>query len=169
MAENIVAKLRVKETYFADPIISSASLATAVWEKQPLTLRDDEVSIVESDPEEELLYSHENDSPEDIEFTGTGLVLVGSFIKATRAQMADLMGGQTSGVDPAVKYEHPSTKLALNKAIKYVCYDGSEVVVPNAKGYVNLNMNLGKSGISKFPFRLRALKASAEWDCDIVY
>lgn len=169
MAEKIVAKLRVKETFFADPITSSAGLATAEWEEQPLTLRDDEVSIVESDPEEEELYSHENDSPEDLDYIGAGLVIVGSFIKATRAQMVDLMGGSTSGVDPAAKYEHSTKKLVLNKAIKYLCHDGSEVIIPNAKGVVNLNMNLGKGGVSKFPFRFRALMASSTWDCDIVY
>lgn len=169
MAELIVAKLRVKETYFAPPIQSSEDVPTAVWEEQPLTLRDDEVSVIEGDPEEEELYSHENDAPEDIEITGAGLTLVGSFIKATRLQMVGLMGGAVSGVDPAQKYEHSATKVVLNKAIKYVCHDGSVVIVPNAKGYVNLNMNIGKGGLSKYPFRFRALKASADWDCDILY
>lgn len=169
MAEKILGKIRVKEIYFAPPIAASADVATAVWEEQPLTLRDDEVSIVEGDPEEDELYSHENDAPEDIEITGTGLTVVGSFIKATRAQMAAMMGGAVTGVDPAQKYEHAATKVAVNKAMKFVCQDDSEVVVPNAKGYVNLNLNVGKGGLAKFPFRFRALKASADWDCDILY
>lgn len=168
MAEKIVAKLRVKETHFADPILTSVGVDTAVWEEQPLTLRDDEVSVVEGEPEEEALYSHENDSPEDIDITGTGLSIVGSFIKATRAQMVKIMGGSTTGVDPDTKYEHPSKKLVLNKAIKFVCHDGSEVIIPNAKGSVNLNVNVGKGGISKYPFRFRALQAAPEWDCDII-
>lgn len=168
MAEKIIAKLRVKETHFADPILASAGVATAVWEEQPLTLRDDEVSIVEGEPEEEALYSHENDSPEDVDISGTGLTLVGSFIKATRAQMVALMGGSTAGVDPALVYEHPSKKLVLNKAIKFVCHDGSEVIIPNAKGSVALNMNVGKGGTAKYPFRFRALQAAPEWDCDII-
>lgn len=169
MAENILGKLRVKETHFAPPIAASADVATAVWEEQPLTLRDDEVSIVEGDPEEEELFSHENDAPEDIVITGSGLTVVGSFIKATRAQMVSLMGGAVTGIDPAQKFEHSATKAVVNKAIKFVCHDGSIVIVPNAKGYVNLNMNIGKGGLSKYPFRFRALKASADWDCDILY
>ncbi len=168
MAEKIIAKLRVKEIHFADPILTSAGVATAAWEEQPLTLRDDEVSIVEGDPEEDSLYSHENDSPEDVDISGTGLTVVGSFIKATRAQMVALMGGNTSGADPALKYEHPSKKLVLNKAMKFVCHDGSEVIIPNAKGSVALNMNVGKGGTAKYPFRFRALQAAPEWDCDII-
>lgn len=168
MAETLVAKLRVKEIYFAEPISASADVDTAVWEKQPLTLRDDEVSIVEGDPEEEFLYSHENDAPEDMDVTGTGLTLVGSFIKATRAQLVEIMGGAVTGVGSEV-YEHSTSKLVIEKAIKYVCLDGSEVIVPRAKGYTLLNLNLGKGGVTKYPFRFRALKASPAWDCDIRY
>lgn len=169
MAEKTIVKLRVKETYFAEPIEASADVDTTVWEKQPLTLRDDEVSVVEGDPEEDELYSHENDAPEDIDITGAGLRLVGSFIKATRAQMVSLMGGAVAGVDPDQRYEHSAKKIVLNKAIKYVCHDGSVVIVPNAKGYVILDMKLGKGGLSKYPFRFRALQAAPEWDCDIIY
>lgn len=165
MAETLVAKLRVKEIYFADPISAAADVDTAVWEKQPLTLRDDEVSIVEGDPEEEFLYSHENDAPEDMDVTGAGLTLIGSFIKATREQLAGILGGVTVGDF----YEHSPSKLMIEKAVKYVCQDGSEVIVPRAKGYALLNMNLGKGGASKYPFRLRALKASPTWDCDIMF
>ena len=167
MAEKIVAKLRVKETCFAPPIAAEADVATAVWTKNPLSLRDDELSIVEGDPEEEEFYSHENDTPEDILVTGAGLTCVGSFVKATRAELVELMGGSVSGVDPNQKYSHPSTKIVINKAIKYVCVDGTEVIVPNAKGSVNLNMNVGKGGLSKYPFRFRAMRASEAWDCDI--
>lgn len=165
MAEVLVAKLRVKEIHFADPISAAAGVETAEWEKQPLTFRDDEVSIVEGEAEEDFLYSHENDAPEDMDVTGTGLTLVGSFIKATREQLAESMGGTVVGG----KYAHSVSKVMIEKAIKYVCQDDSEVIVPRVKGYVLLNMNLGKGGTSKYPFRFRALKASPAWDCDILF
>lgn len=168
MAENIIGKLRVKETYFSSPITSSAGIATAIWEQQPLTYRDDELVISEEDPEEEELYSHENDAPEDYNITGKGLTISGSFIKATRAQMVELLGGSLTGTDPDKKFNHPATKISLNKAIKFVCYDGSEVIAPNASGYVNVNLNIGKSGVGKFPFKFRLQKASSTWDCDLL-
>jgi hypothetical protein len=168
MAETIIAKIRVKETYFADPITDATGISTAEWELQPLTFRDDELVISEEDPEEEELYSHENDSPESYDITGKGLTISGSFIKATRAQMVDLLGGQITGVDPNQKFNHSASKQTLNKAIKFVCQDGSEVIAPNASGYVNLNLNIGKSGVGKFPFKFRLKKASATWDCDLI-
>ncbi|HLW09775.1 MAG TPA: hypothetical protein VKX35_05200 [Fermentimonas sp.] len=169
MAETLIAKLRVKEIHFAPPIAAASDVATAVWVKQPLTLRDDEVSVVEGDPEEEFLYSHENDAPEDMDITGSGLSLVGSFIKATRAELVELLGGALTGEAPNQVYEHSASKVLIEKAIKYVCYDGTEVIVPRAKGYTLLNLNIGKGGVTKYPFRFRALKASADWDCDITF
>ena len=72
MAEKIIARLRVKETHFAPPISEEADVATAVWVEQPVTYRDDELIIAEEDPEENALYSHENDPAEDIEIIGQG-------------------------------------------------------------------------------------------------
>lgn len=168
MAEKIIAKLRVKETFFADPLSAEAGIATATWVEQPLTLRDDELIIAEEDPEEDNLYSHENDSPEDMEVIGQGLTARGTFIKATRAQMVLLMGGTVSGADAEIKYAHTTQKLVLEKAIKLVCYDGTVVIIPRGKGYVNLNISLGKGGLGKFPFKFVLQRASSEWDCDIL-
>ena len=83
--------------------------------------------------------------------------------------MVELMGGSVAGVDAAMKYAHSATKLTLKKAIKFVCYDGTEIVVPNASGYVNMSLAIGKGGLAKFPFKFRAMKASADWDCDIQF
>lgn len=168
MAEKIIARLRIKETHFAPPISAEADVATAVWVEQPLTYRDDELIISEEEPEETALYSHENDPAEDIEIIGQGLVARGTFIKATRAQMALLMGGTTSGVDDAMKYQHSTKKKVLDTAIKFVCYDGTEVVIPRAKGSVNMNIAIGKGGLGRFPFKFTLQKASTDWDCDIM-
>jgi hypothetical protein len=65
MAENILLKARIKEMAMADPITSAAGLAGATWVDLPLTLRDDEVSIIDQDPDESEVFSHENDVAED--------------------------------------------------------------------------------------------------------
>lgn len=168
MAEKIIAKLRVTKTEFAEPITTLGAVDTATWEVQPLTYREDAVEIVEGDPEEDELYSHENDAPEDSDVVGTGITAKGSFIKATRAQMAELMGGQTSGADENMQYQHSAKKVMLNKAIRYTCADGTKVIIPRAKGYVNMNLAIGKGGLAKFPFSFKCLTASPTWDCDII-
>lgn len=168
MAENIVTKLRVDKTEFADPVANEAGLAAATWEEQPLTYREDVVEIVQSEPEEEELYSHENDAPEDVDYTGAGLAVTGSFIKATREQMVSMMGGATSGEGDNAKYGHPSKLLVLEKAIRFTCKDGSQVIIPRAKGYVLMNLNLSKGGLGKFPFRFRCMEASPDWPRDLL-
>lgn len=172
MAEKILAKLRVKKIEAANPITAADGISSATWEEWPLTLRDDELLISEEEPEEEELYSHENDAPEDIDVTGAGLRVTGTFIKATREQMADLMGGEAvttgEGESAVTKYHHSASKLVLKKALRFTCHDGSEVVVPNASGYVNIGLNIGKGGRAAFPFNFRCLKASSTWDCDLV-
>lgn len=168
MAEKILAKLRVKKMEAADPITLASGIATATWEEWPLTLRDDELLISEEDPEEEELFSHENDAPEDTDVTGAGVRVTGTFIKATREQMAELMGGDTAGENENMKYHHSASKQVLKKALRFTCHDGTEVIVPNASGYVNVGLNIGKGGRAAFPFNFRCLKASPAWDCDLV-
>lgn len=172
MAEKLLAKLRVKKIEAADPIVAATGIAAAQWEAWPLTLRDDELLISEEEPEEEPLYSHENDAPEEVDVTGSGIRVTGAFIKATREQMVDLMGGETvvtgEGENEATKYHHSASKVVLKKALKFTCHDGSEVIVPNASGYVNIGLNIGKGGRAAFPFNFRCLKASPTWDCDLV-
>lgn len=168
MAEKIIARLRVKETHFAPPISAEADIATAVWKEQPLTYRDDELIIAEEEPEETELYSHENDPAEDIEIIGQGLTARGTFIMATREQMAELMGGTTSGVDAEMKYQRSTQKKVLETAIKFLCYDGTEVIIPRAKGAVTMNVALGKGGLGRFPFKFILQRASKDWDCDLI-
>ena len=168
MAEKIIAKLRVEKTEFADPITDFDGIASASWAAQPLTYREDAVEIVEGEPEEDELYSHENDAPEDSDVVGAGITAKGTFIKATRTQMVALMGGKTSGADETLQYQHAAKKVMLNKAIRFTCADGTKVVIPNAKGYVNLSLSIGKGGVAKFPFSFKCLTASPTWDCDIV-
>lgn len=168
MAEDIIAKLRIDKTEFAEPIANFDGVATASWTEQPLTYREDAVEIVEGDPEEDELFSHENDAPEDTDIVGAGVTAKGTFIKATRTQMVGLMGGTTSGANATLQYQHSAKKIALNKAIRFTCKDGTKVIIPNAKGYVLLNLAIGKGGVGKFPFSFKCLKASPTWDCDII-
>ena len=168
MAENIYLKTRVSKIEMCDPITSAAGLATAVWEELPVTLRDDEILIADADPEETEVYSHENDAAEDYDIVGKGTNVSGSFIKATREQLVDLMGGTKVGVDGATRLHRSAKKILLNKGLKFTLTNGGDVIIPNAKGYVNLSAGLGYSGKTKYPFKFKALVAAADWDVDII-
>lgn len=168
MAENTILKIRCAGIDMADPIISQAGIATATWEEQPLTLRDDELSLVEADPTETDIYSHENDTEEDYDAVGNGIAGVGSFIKATYTQLLALQGGTVSGTGDAAMFLKSGKKLIFNKAVRFRLKNGGYIIIPNGKGYVNLNANLGATdGRLKYPFRIKAL-ATADWDCDII-
>jgi|SRR5690554_1258200 len=169
MAENILLKARVQTIEFADPITASADVGDADWEKMPLTLRDDEVVITEEDPEESEVFSHENDAAEDYDVAGSGLSASGSFIKVGYDKLVELIGGVKSGTTPNITFEKSAKKLLLNKAIRFTLKGGGTIIIPNAKGYVNTNLSLGYGGVSKFPFKFKALVAASDWDCDIIW
>lgn len=160
-------KVRVEGIDFANVITAAAGLATATWEEQPLTFRDDEVSVMEGDPTEEETFSHENDSPEDYDITGTGVSAVGSFIAATFDELATLLGGNVTGATPNGVYAHSSKKILLAKAIRFRLKKGGAIVIPNAKGYVLFNANVGAAGLVKYPFKFKAL-AQQGWDVDFL-
>lgn len=166
--ENIYLKTRVSKIEMSDPITSAAGLLTAVWEELPLTLRDDEILISDVEPEETEVFSHENDAAEDYDIVGKGTGVTGSFIKATRAQLVDLFGGVSAGADAAMRLQRSAKKILLNKGLKFTLTNGGDVIIPNAKGYINLNAGLGYSGKTKYPFKFKALVASSTWDCDII-
>lgn len=165
MSEIIKARLRVKKIEMAEPIRTEAEKTTATWEEMPLTLRDDEVVITQGEPEEDPVYSHEQDAPVEVDYTGQVVVATGSFIRATRAQLVKLIGGTTK----TNEFQHSASILKLEKALKFTCSDDSVVIIPNASGFVTMNLSLGKSGTSKFPFKFNCLKASDEWDTDIIF
>ena len=169
MAESILLKARVTKIEFADPITSAAGLDTATWAVQPLTLRDDEVLITEEEPEESEVFSHENDAAEDYDFAGSGLTLTGSFIKATYDQLVALLGGTKEGVTPDFRFHKSAQKIALNKAVRLTLKSGEDIIIPNAKGFVSTNLSLGYGGVTKFPFKFKALTASSTWDCDVIW
>ena len=169
MAENIYLKTRVSKIEMCDPITSAAGLATAVWDALPLTLRDDEVLIADEDPEEQDVFSHENDAAEDYGIVGKGTKMTGSFIKATREQLVDLFGGTKQGADAATRIHRSAKKLLLNKAFKLTLTNGGDIIIPNAKGYVSLRAGVGYTGVTKYPFKFAALVAAADWDCDIIF
>lgn len=169
MAENILLKARVSKIEFADPITSAAGLAAAAWAEQPLTLRDDEVSVTDEDPEESEVFSHENDAAEDYDVVGKGMTLKGSFIKASYDQLVALLGGTKEGIDPDFTFRRSAKKLLLNKAIKLTLKSGGTIIIPNAKGFVNANLSVGFGGVTKFPFKFKALVAASDWDVDIIW
>jgi len=165
--ERLILKARVDGIDFADVITSEAGIDAAEWEEQPVTLREDEVSIVEGEPEESEIKSHENDAPEDYYIAGTGLTATGTFIKATYEQMAGLMGGSVKGLGEAAKYLHPSKKQVLERAVRFRLKNGGAIIIPYAKGSVQMNANIGFDGVLKFPFRFKAL-AQTDFDSDLI-
>lgn len=164
MAEKLILKARVAGIDFADVITSEEGIETATWVEQPLTLRDDEVSIKEADPTEDDLFSNENDAPEDVDFSGGGTSAVGSFIKADLAQLVDLMGGKISTTN-ANRYMHSSKKNILTRAVRFRLKDGGSIILPCAKGSVQFSSTNNYDGVQKYPFRFVALSQTGfEYD-----
>jgi len=154
MSEIVRAKLRVAGIDFAPVIVSDATLAAAVWVEQPLTLKDDEVSLVEGEPTEDPVYTHELDTPVDVDYVGALSTFVGTFIKATFDQMVTLMGGVASGAGDTAVYKHSGVKKIHNTAIRIRLKDGGAVIIPKARGTVQYSGTFGaENGRLKLPFK----------------
>ncbi len=169
MAESILLKARVKSIATAAAITAVGGLTTAEWTDLPLTLRDDEVSIVEGDPDESEVYSHENDAPEDYDIAGKGLSAQGSFIKIGYDNLVALLGGEKVGEVGSERFHHSAKKTLLNIALRFTLKDDSTITIPNAKGYVNASLSIGYGGTQKFPFKFRCLPGASDWDVDIIW
>ncbi len=165
MAENLILKARISKMQMAEPITEEGQLASVVWEDLPLTLRDDALEITEDEPQEDEVFSHENDAAEDYDVAGGGLKVKGSFIKLTYDDLVKLVGGKKTDDN----FQRSAKKLMLNKALKFILRGDGEIIIPNAKGYVLTNLSVGHGGKSKFPFNFRCKKASDTWDCDIIW
>ena len=162
--EKTSVKYVVDGVDFAETQITKfEDIATAVWTAQPLTLREDTVEIVEGDPEEDEVFSHENDAPEFYDITGVGITATGSFIKATVEQLISVLGGTNNGT----AFLKSAKKIMVEKTIRFRFKNGGYAIIPKARGYVLLNMNVGRDGRAKFPFSFKAL-APDGWDCDII-
>lgn len=165
MAEKLRTKVRVKAMYIGDVITSEEASKTAQIATQlPYTFRDDVVGFDEGEPEEVELLSHELDTPLDVEFVGQGVTLSGTFISPTNDHLVALVGGKLVGK----KFHKSAKKVAIEKAIKIVCHDESEIVIPHAKGYVLFKTSIGKDGKFAFPFKFKCLPGSQDWDVDLI-
>lgn len=169
MAENILLKARVASIAMADPIAASADLATAVWSDLPLTLRDDELSIVDEDPDESEVFSHENDAAEDYDIIGKGSTAKGSFIKIGYDDLVTLLGGTKVGTDPNFSFERSVTRSIIEQAFKFTLKDGTTIVAVHMKGSVQANLSIGYGGVQKFPFKFKVLYGSAAWPVDLIW
>lgn len=164
MAEKTIARLRVSQVYFATTIAAKTGVASASWKKAPFTLRDDEVRLTTEEAEKEELFVHEQDAPIDVSYTGKGYTIKGSFVNLTVDQMVEVLGGAKEGED----YHHSTSLVQVKKAIKLELKDGGAVIIPNAEGFVNIDLSLGKGGVAKCPFSFSCLRASEAWDCDFI-
>lgn len=168
MAEKLRTKIRCAGIDLADVIASKDAVAAADWKPQPLTLRADGLTITPEDPTETEVFSHENDIAEDYDAIGNGRTVSGSFIKATMAQLKELLGGETVGADDDVMFLKSGRLNVLNKAIRFRLKDGGAIIIPNARGYVDIDINAGATdGMLKCPFKFQSL-AQPGFDCDLV-
>lgn len=155
--EKLKIKLLVEGIDSTDDAVTDLTTANAAtWKEEPLTLRDDEVIIQEADMTEEEIYSHENDDPEDVDYTEGATEATGSFTRPTLDQLVGLMGGKK--IDTA--YIKPKRKLIVDRPLRFRLRGGGFVVLPRAKGYVIFNMGLGRNSRAKFPFKFKALVPS---------
>lgn len=165
--EKISAKLLVVGIDTTDSEVKDKTTANAaVWTEQPLTYREDELSISEDDPSEEEIFSHELDDAVDAEYTFSGINAVGTFIMPAVEQVKDLLGGSVDGT----AYVMTSERALIDKPMRFRFKGGGWVVLPRAKGYALLNMNVGRGGVIRFPFKLKALAQtgvpSLIWETD---
>ena len=169
MAEVIKPKSRSIGIDLAPVITSKNAIATTVWKEQPRTLRADALTISPGDVTEDEIYSHENDIAEDYDAIGTGRNASGSFIGMSADQLKDLVGGAVEGTGDAAMFLKTGKINILNTAIRFRLKDGSAIILPNARGYVDIDLNLGATdGRFKCPFKLQSL-AQADFDCDLIW
>lgn len=168
MAEKLRTKIRCIGMDSAPVITAQAGISTAVWKPLPLTLRDDQLVITPGDVTETEVQSHENDIAEDYDATGTGRAATGSFIKATMAQLKELLGGETVGTDDDIMFLKSGKLNILSQALRFRLKDGGAIIIPNARGYVDIDINAGATdGMLKCPFKFQSL-AQDGFDCDLI-
>lgn len=156
MAQELeLLRMRVAGTDFGPVITEKSNVSTTVWEEQPLTYREDEVSITEEEPQVDEVYSHENDDPEDTDVIAGKLLAKGTFINVTMDQLAELTGGTVEGSSPAAMYFSGADKKVLETAVRFRLKKGGAIIIPKAKGWVNTSavMNAEK-GLFRLPFHL---------------
>lgn len=165
MAEKIRARRRVKEGYIGDPITSEVALGSATFKtKLPLTLRDNELTFSQEDPETEEVYTHELDSPVYVEYTNKPVVISGTFLGLTDEQKKLLLGGNVKDG----KYLHSTTYPILAKSLKWVDHEDNYIICTNVSGYVKYEPSIGKTGLERYPFKFTCLAGSPNWSVDIV-
>jgi hypothetical protein len=168
MAEKLGTKIRCIGIDFADPITNKEGVASANFVEQMLTLRDDELVITPGDVTETRVQSHENDIDEDYDAIGSGRTASGSFIKASMEQLKELLGGEVVGTGDNAMYLKSGKLPILNKAIRFRLKGGGAIIIPNARGYVDIDANLGATnGMLKCPFKFSSL-AQPGFDCDLI-
>lgn len=167
MATVTNAKYKVAQLYTAEPITTEAGIASASWKKCPFTLRDDIITIKSDEPEIEELYAHEQDAPVEVDYEQKPTTVTGSFINLTADQLIEFFEGKALTGDKGVALMGKLKKL--NVALKIESRSGNSFIIPNAQGFVQKDIGIGKGGVAKFPFKFTATIASPEWNAEILY
>lgn len=165
MAEKILAILRVKQLYIAEPVESSDAVATASWKKLPATLRDDKLPLKMDDPDEQEIFSNESDTPIHTETIGKPYYMTGSFVEISEEAMIEVLGFEKTSIG----LEHSGDVHKFEKAIKIETYSGKNYVLPRVDGSVRPEWDFGTGEVSKAPFKLVAKKASPTWKKAIIH
>lgn len=160
MEKNIPIRARVKSIEFGDkPIdLDGYDLFKSKSNKQPYklyTLENDEIFIRQEPYEKDEIRVNELKTPLEVDFNSSAITFQGTFIcKGQREEsgypspFADLYSGPTS-------YNHNSQ---INTSILITLWDGSLIFIPNARGYIRMDLKLGKGGMFKFPFYFECLE-----------
>lgn len=161
------AKYKVARLYTAAPIASEDALATTQWKECPFTLRDDVITIKSDEPEADELYVHEQDAPIEVDYDAKPTTVTGSFVNLTADQLIEFFDGKklTKGTGVALM----GKLKKLNVALKIESRSGNSFIVPNAQGFIQKEIGIGKGGIAKFPFKFTATVASPTWPAEILY
>lgn len=157
--EKILAVLRVKQMWIANPITNAEGVASASWVKLPCTLRDDEVPLKSDDPEEQEVFCNESDIPVHTETTGKPYYLTGSFVEISEDSMVSILGFEKTSLG----LEFSGDLHKFEKAIKVETHSGKTYLLPRVDGQVRPEFNFGTGKVSKAPFKFTLKKASEEW------
>lgn len=89
-----------------------------VWRTLGLTDRDSAVTQVEADPTKDMLYSHEKDTPLDVEYTAGERPVLFSLINPTLESRAILVGGSVTGTGATAVLNMPESRVPFRCALR---------------------------------------------------
>lgn len=107
----------------------------------------DTADLTQDDPEVTEHNSEENDEPEEVIMTKGKTSIKWSIVNAAPNTLAEVLGGNVTGVAPDEVWEAPSTAQDIEKSIKITPKRGKVITIPRAKIQAKINYKLARTGI----------------------